>query len=295
MIFKRFLASVLSNRFTRLLALVLLYAIIFVPALVAVIATDETSILFAPTIIFAICLIGQFFGDIMNVEGLFNNLFVTLLKRVIFFAAVLIITVFGAAFVISDDSWNIMMQQNPTFIMVAMNVATNFAAPFTLCAYVFFYVKHSKSCHNADNKKWLPFFLPITYVASVVMGIIMALILMGTGIDGGGASLVLGLTDAALALIAIIVSIKAEAWVFEEEAVVYGTSPSRPSSSRTPTKSEYERFREKCSNCVHLRSCRITENTTWGDKRNVDYCNLTGNEIYSIYSEVCPRFVDRYK
>ena len=31
-----------------------------------------------------------------------------------------------------------------------------------------------------------------------------------------------------------------------------------------------------------------------GFKRNVDYCNLTGEEIYSIYSDVCPKFKDKY-
>ena len=295
MTFKHFITSILSNRFKRLAALILLYAIIFIPMLIIGLATDDTSIIFAPTVIFVICLAGQFLGDIMNVEGLFNNRFVTLLKRVAFLAVVLAASIIGSGIVLGSDWWNIMMAEgNASFLVAGIKIAPNFAGPFALCAYVFGYVMHSKRYHSPENKKWLPLFLPITYVASIVAGLVTALILILVGVDGDGMALILGLIDAALAILAVIVSIKTEVWVFEEEAVVYNTSPSRPSSINPP-KNEYDRFREKCANCTHVRTCRIVENTTWGDKRNVDYCNLTGNEIYSIYSEVCPRFVDRCK
>ncbi len=297
MFFKRFMDFMLSNRFMRFLALILLYVIIFVPTLIIGLNVDNTALIFTPTIIFAVCIFGQLFGDIMNVDTWLNNGFATFLKRVIFFAVVLVTTFFGAGVLLGWSFWNAMMEKNATFLEIGINMATVYTAPIALLTYVFGYIKHSKNYHSEENKKWMPFFFLIAYVASMVVGIVTALILTLVKIDSDGLSLVIGLMDVALIAVAVIVSIKTGTWVFEEEAIVYSSSSySSSSSSSYSGKSEYQRFREKCSNCVHLRDCTLTENESlaYDIKRHVHYCNLTGEEIYSIYSYVCSNFEERY-
>ena len=137
----------------------------------------------------------------------------------------------------------------------------------------------------------LPILFPIVYVADVILSNIVAIILLRLKADSSTAATVLGIIAAAFIVASVVISLATETWVFEEHGKYYSSSSYTPSF--TKPKSEYEKFREKCANCVHVRDCFIEENTTWGDKRHAHYCNLTGKEIYSIYSSKCSRFKDR--
>ena len=88
----------LKNRFMRLLTTIIFSAVLIVGASAIEIISNKLdwewnipdgSIFFTTMLTVAVCLVGQFFGDIMDVDGWFNNLFVTLLKRVLFFAVAL--------------------------------------------------------------------------------------------------------------------------------------------------------------------------------------------------------------
>ncbi len=290
---KRIFEFLISNRFTRLLALIIQFFVVFAIMLFIGLSIDDSSLIFAPTLIFAICFVGQLFGDIMNVEGWFNNTFVTLLKRIIFFVVVLATCIFGVAYVIGDDVWGNMVVKDASIFEKAINLATNFACPLAFFAYVMAYVMHAKEYHHIDNKKWLPCLYITIYLASIVLGFIVSLIFNIVNIPYNVAPVVLGLIDVAIVVVAIIISLKSEVWVFEESSKVYYNSSSSL-GSYTPKKSEYDKFREKCCNCVHQRSCRLDTNDGWGTKRNADYCNLTGKEV-DIYSYCCSRFEDRHR
>ena len=280
-----------SNRFARFVVTIFMYVLIFVPTLIVSLSVDNTLYIFMPTLLFAVCIVGQFLGDIMNVEDIFNNLFVTIVKRLVFFAVIVGATFFGSGIAISGSSWDTLMERNASFFSVGMIIASMFAAPIAYFAYKLHYLSHSKHGHRIENKRMLPLLFPIIYVADVVFSLIVALILINVNANRSTATTVLGIIVAAFIVGSIVISLVSETWVFEEHGKFYYKT-SHTISIPKP-KSEYDKFREKCANCVHVRDCYIEENTTWGDKRHAHYCNLTGKEIYGIYTSKCPKFEDR--
>ena len=101
--------AILKNRFTRLIYLAIIYGIV----MGAIYLVDQTyydiplsdSLLFIlPTMAFGLALIAQFVGDIMNVDRILNNGFVTFVKRLIFFAACAFATFYAYIFIVTPGS-----------------------------------------------------------------------------------------------------------------------------------------------------------------------------------------------
>lgn len=311
MFFRRFIDFFASNRFTRFLALILLAApVIVVTSVFEIVSTNnswtwhiEDGCLFLPALlILAVCLVGQLFGDIMNVETVFNNAFVTFLKRLIFFAVSLAAIFIGIAFVLASGD---VVPEGINIMELGMNSAGAFAPVFAVLCYMFGYVRHSNTSHREDNKRILPLYFIISYAGSVVAGIVMAIIIKLTGAGQLGASLILGLTASALVVIAVVFCIKVGAWVFEEEFKSYSSggyssgysgASSGGSSGGYSGYDDNERY-HNCYYCIHHCNIRIDRNagtSTYTNYENVDCCKLDGQEIYSVYSHNCPRYKRKF-
>ena len=229
MLFESLMDRMPSNRFARFVVTILMYAVIFVPTLIVSLNVDNTFYIFMPTLVFAVCIVGQFLGDILNVEALFNNLFVTILKRLIFFAVIVGLTFFGAGVAISSGNWDLLMQKNASFFTVGMTIASMFSAPIAFFAYELHYVSYGKHAHRIENKRMLPILFPIIYIADVILSLIVAAILTSVKADSSTATAVLGIIAAVFIVASVVISFITETWVFEEHGKYYYTSSYTPS------------------------------------------------------------------
>ena len=296
---KKFMGLVLGNRFLRFLFTVVMFIIIIVPvsALEIVSANmdwdwsvPDGALFIPPVLAFAVCIVGQLFGDIMNVEGWFNNGFVTFLKRAVFFFLVLAAIFVGTGFALGGVGIASLLEKGASSLTLGVYIASMYAPAFAFLAYVIGYIVYSKDCYDEEHKKWLPFFFPISYVGAVLVGFAVAFILkkVNVGDDVIAKALPFGvLVPVGVAIIACFVS---KTWPFEEDAPSYSYSGSSYSgsssggysgytSNTTETNTTTNEYRgvKCCKYCQHWKS-------KWCGHTSVLACELTGEETSTYHS-----------
>lgn len=291
---KNFFNLILSNRFWRFLTAIVLFIIIIVPmSALEIVSTNrdwewavpDGALFIAPALAFLVCFVGQLLGDIMNVDGWFNNAFVTLLKRVVFFVVVLAAIFVGAGFTLGGIGIASLLERGASALTLGVYVASMYAPAFALLAYVIGYIVHSKNYYDEDNKRWLPFFFPISYVGAVIVGFLLALILKMANAGSNVIATVLPLVVLVPVAAAIIACFVSKTWPFEEDTPSYSYSGSSYSGSssggysgytstttqdNTPTTNEY-RGVKCCKYCQHWKS-------KWCGHTSVLACELSGEE-----------------
>ena len=213
----------LENRFTRLLATLLFFAVLGVPLFaIGIRAINQDWNLpddlmhMTPLFHFLVCFVAQFLGDLMNVDSIFNNAFVTFLKRVIFFGVSLGAILFGVGMVVATGALSHIVNENGSVFWIGMCIAKLYAPTFAFAAYVFEYISLSNHGHRASRKKRLPFIYPITLVGSFLISFILALIFKLAGAGGGVITTVLPLLVLVPIGISIFACFKTGTWPFEE-------------------------------------------------------------------------------
>lgn len=289
----------LSNRFWRFLTAILLFVIIIVPmSALEIISTNgdwewavpDGALFIAPALTLLVCFVGQLFGDIMNVDGWFNNGFVTLLKRVVFFVVVLAAIFVGAGFALGGVGIASLLEKGASSLTLGVYIASMYAPAFAFLSYVIGYIVHSKSYYDEDNKKWLPFFFPISYVVAVLVGFLLALIFKMANAGSNVIATVLPLVVLVPVAAAIIACFVSKTWPFEEDAPSYSYSGSSSSggysggysgytSNTTETNTTTNEYRgvKCCKYCQHWKS-------KWCGHTSVLACELTGEETSAFHS-----------
>lgn len=266
----------LRNRFMRLLTTILMFiAISIITSYLEITSTNndwtwnipDGTLFLTPTITFAVCIVAQILGDILNVDSIFNNAFVTFLKRLIFFAVVIAGLLVGTGTSAIADGLGDMLDVNASIIEIGITLASAYAPAFALLSYVIGYILYSKNYHDTDDKKWLPFFFPISYFASIILGIILAVIITTTKLDHDTALLILIAVQIAMVVIAIVACGKSGTWPFEEEGYYYSSSSSSYSSSSSSSYSSY-------SNTTSTSSTSYTQEDPY---RKCKYCIYHSN------------------
>ncbi|MBR7177098.1 MAG: hypothetical protein IKD26_02675 [Clostridia bacterium] len=180
----------LNNRFGRLLITLLIVALFF--GVFFLLATtlgdkilpnvdkDEESFLNIPYMIMympllcsaAICLVGQIFGDILNVKILFNNKLARLLKIVLFFAASGGLVMNGGytmcGILIGFDEI--------TFVERTIGILSLLAPAFAYWAYLIVYGTKNTLDYRSENKRSFPFIQLWSFVASLGLSVILAIV-----------------------------------------------------------------------------------------------------------------------
>ncbi|MBQ2710747.1 MAG: hypothetical protein IJF66_02250 [Clostridia bacterium] len=289
------------NRFMRLLTLTLMALAIIIPmSVLEILSTNhdwdwsipDGALFIAPMLVFLICFAGQLFGDVMNVDGWLNNGFVTFIKRVVFFVVAFAAMFVGTGFVFGSQALNDMVQNNASAFSIGIVTANMLSPGIALLAYVFGYISEI-----AYNKNRLPYFMPITYGAGVLLGLVIALVCNIASLSYNVLSIIVGVLEGAMAVIALVACFKTKKWPFEADYVYSydsGSSytsyssyddddysySSSSSSSNTPTQEPTE-----CKNCVYFSFVNPEQNLVG------DYCMLKHQSIgYFDMLDGCPHY-----
>ena len=297
----------LRNRFMRLLTTILMFiAISIITSSLEITSTNndwtwnipDGTLFLTPTITFAVCIVAQILGDILNVDSILNNAFVTFLKRLVFFAVVIAGLLVGTGTSAIANGLGDMLDANASVIEIGVCLASAYAPAFALLSYVIGYILYSKNYHDTDDKKWLPFFFPISYFASIILGIILAAIITSAELDFDTSILVLIGVEIAIIIISIVACGKSGTWPFEEEGYYYSSSYSssssssysgysgNSSSSNSTSTDTYDPYR-KCKYCAyHSKYSPLT------GLYGTDYCVLHKEYLGPIkMDDACSSFV----
>ena len=223
----------LNNRFMRFLTTILMLIAVVVPMSVLEILSTNNDwnwnvpdmLLFVlPIVPFIVCIVGQLFGDIMNVDTWLNNGFVTFIKRAAFFIVVLGALVIGAGLTMSLADLDELMDMKASPFVIGLCMAGTYAPAIAFLSYVFLYIR------DGDNKRIMPFFFPISYLGSIALGFILALVFHFANIDYDTAIIILFALDLLMVAVGVIACFKTATWPFEEGGYYYSSSSSGSSS-----------------------------------------------------------------
>ena len=149
----------------------------------------DATLIGAVLITFAVCIIGQFFGDIMNVDACFNCGLFTFLKRLVFFAVVLLALFVGLSLAISYGGVADLLEEGASFFDVVLCSAVAYAPAFALLFYVLEYTVFS------SPKVRMPFYFPLAYGAALALGVVSTLIVTFAELQEESIFIVLGLSS----------------------------------------------------------------------------------------------------
>lgn len=263
----------------------------------------DATLIGAVLITFAVCIIGQFFGDIMNVDACFNCGLFTFLKRLVFFAVVLLALFVGLSLAISYGGVADLLEEGASFFDVVLCSAVAYAPAFALLFYVLEYTVFS------SPKVRMPFYFPLAYGAALALGVVSTLIVTFAELQEESIFIVLGLT--AVIVIAAIVLCVREDWPFEEYSGYsyggsyssyggsYGGSSSGSYGGSTYSSSDDDSSSNKgsCTCCKYFDSFRKPVGD-YGDSATVYYCKYHSKTFEGFMASEgdggCDNFKSRY-
>ena len=181
-------------------------------------AMPDGALAVVPVVAFAVCIVGQLFGDIMNVDKWLNNGLATFIKRVIFFAVVLGALLVGLGVTMSLADMVELLDNEASVFVIGVCLAGTYAPAIAFLSYVILYIR------DEDHKELMPFFFPISYVGSIVLGVILAIIFRYTNLDYDMVTIIICLLDLAIVAGAIIACFRTATWPFEESGYYYSSS-----------------------------------------------------------------------
>ncbi len=264
----------LKNRFSRFLTSIIVFALIF--AALYIIDTFYLEQLFPnakkmpvdvlwriPLYTFEFCLISQFLSDIMNVDKILNNGFVTFIKRVIFFAAALIAMLMAAFEIQMLGLFSTNYVEELEWFEATFCAVGVYAPAFVLLAHIVSYIRN----FGEQKKVLIPFYFVFAYGASLLLAIPTAMFIPAPyWID----------ILLALIVICIFLCFKTGTWPFEE----YDGSGALASALRLGDADIADHKLDVCRDCIHFRSY-YDENGFFKA-----YCARSGHEV-SDYEPAC--------
>lgn len=156
----------LSNRFTRLVATVIVDAIML--GLVALLmygtsleCVDDFS--GCAVLILALCGLHQLFGDVFAIK-LFDNKFFVSIKRIVFYAAAFLLTLLFSVLFFQNLEYDVW--KDLSFIERTFFVAYGWATPLAIVCCVV--------GNTLLDEQWIPFYAPASIVASFLVGLLFA-------------------------------------------------------------------------------------------------------------------------
>lgn len=156
----------LSNRFTRLVATVIVDAIML--GLLALLmygtsleCVDDFS--GCAVLILALCGLHQLFGDVFAIK-LFDNKFFVSIKRIVFYAAAFLLTLLFSVLFFQNLEYDVW--KDLSFIERTFFVAYGWATPLALVCCVV--------GNTLLDEQWIPFYAPASIVASFLVGLLFA-------------------------------------------------------------------------------------------------------------------------
>lgn len=229
---------------------------------------------------FAVCIVGQFFGDIMNVDTLFNNGFVTLLKRLVFFAVALFALLFGMA-ILFDGSMDELLETGGSFFEFGLCAAWAYSPAIALFCYVLEYTVFT------TKKERMPMYFPISVGAGLVLGMVTGLIITLAGLQET-ASIIIVVVELLIAVAAFMLCFREE-WPFNEDGYAYSSYSSSGRSSYSPSTysrdDDEEDRRGICSDCAYYRSIKDPAYNNMFNDPTSHYCAYSGEVIEGMFHE----------
>ena len=180
---------------------------------------DGTLVLI-PAVAFAVCIVGQLFGDIMNVDTWFNNGFFTFIKRAAFFVVVLGALGIGAGITMGTGDLSELIDMKASPFVIALCMASTYAPAIAFLSYVFLYIR------DESNKRLMPFFFPISYLGGIALSFILALVFHFANLEYDTAMIIFVVVDVAMILVGVIACFKTSTWPFDEDGYSYSYSSS---------------------------------------------------------------------
>lgn len=162
------------NRFMRFLSTVILFVIYEVLSVLLCktfrfvgTGAEDAGLYFwlIPFSCFIACFVGQFFGDILNIDGCFNDDFFTIIKRIAFIIVCGFSMVFGSAM-----SANMPKMEDPSAFGLALIYSWAFTPTLIYAGYTFLYPSYNQ------QKCRLPLFYLISLVGGYLLGLIYAFV-----------------------------------------------------------------------------------------------------------------------
>ncbi len=121
---------------------------------------------FMPVLLALACLVGQFFGDILNVDNFLNETFCSWVKRICFFIASGLALAFGAGVILEG----IPTLEKPSVFGTALILSWSFSALLTYIGYAFIYPSYG------DKKYRLPLYYAFSIVIGYILGLVFAIL-----------------------------------------------------------------------------------------------------------------------
>lgn len=164
-----------KNRFLRFLSTIIIFVVceIFSSIFGGVVKTTGQDPSFwkdcftiAPFLLALACLVGQFFGDILNVDNFLNEKFFSWVKRIAFFIASGFALMFGAGVLLDG----IPTLEKPSVFGTALILSWGFSALLTYIGYAFIYPSYG------DKKYRLPLYYAFSIVIGYILGLVFAIL-----------------------------------------------------------------------------------------------------------------------
>lgn len=183
----------LKNRFFRFLIAILIFGVVF-GVLFAIETTQNmpSGLWLSACTTFAVCIVGQLLGDIMNVDIVLNNDFFTFIKRVLFFGTTVLAMAYYAFTIEIPESFG--------FLDWAFLSAGILGPAFAFMVYMFAYIGYVP-------KKWYPFFFLFSYAAAIIVSLVGGWFMLAE---------ISAIILLAALVIPVIVCFKTGEWPFDE-------------------------------------------------------------------------------
>ena len=279
----------LRNRFMRFLTTILMGVGLLLVALLINSSTHEWGwassgsgvVIIGVLFPFIVCIVGQFFGDIMNVDACFNGGFFTVLKRLVFFAVVLLALLFSMA-VLFDGTLDDVLEAGGSFFEFGICAGMAYSSAFALLCYVLEYAKYS------SKKERMPFYFPISYGAGLALGMITGLIVNLANLQEVAAVIVL-VVELLIAVVSVVICCREE-WPFDEDGYVYSSYSSSGRSSYSPPSyskddDKEDKQRGICRDCAYYRSIKDPAYNHMFNDPTSHYCAYSREVIEGMFHE----------
>lgn len=285
----------LSNRFKRFLTTILMGVGLLLVALWIEEHNDawgwtssSATVILTVLVTFAVCIVGQFFGDIMNVDGWFNNAFFMVLKRLIFFVVVLAGLFVGMS-VLFDGTLAEIVEAGSSVFEFGFCAAVAYSPAIALLCYVLEYASFS------SKKERMPFYFPISYFAGLALGVLTGWIVTLANLQEVARIIIL-VVELLMLVVSCVICFKQD-WPFNEDGFLYNSS-STPSYNQP----RYSRDDDEdaspegcCKYCKYLGSYQKDTND-YGAWTECYYCQYHNTNLDWDELEIkgCKNYKDRW-